>query len=307
MINALNWAFTAFFIAYLLNACGESFDPEENASSQSSSVPNLTQEDDPAAITFIPYTSGNSSSSSTTSGGGFVGGSVGSSTGSTSGSSGGSSSYGGTGGYASGGGTLDQGSDSSSSVSTITYDDYNSSGFLYFEKMTEPESTYTSEGEAFALQFVAIGKFPLKYTWYKEGTAGKSLVGTDSTVFSKVSASTSDAGVYYAIVEDAEGNILTSQKATLSVRPSDKACLDGRYGMTNSNYEELVIESYVPSQYTYSLIQIPYMRGSYTYELNCNVFKASIIYSCTGKLTYQCVDGKYKKIDGSCYCSDGGG
>ncbi len=297
-IKPFIWVFSTFFIAYFLNSCSDTFQSPEGSSGSNSSINNLTElgqigYDETSLVRVISYNSGTTHSAS-----GFGAGTS-TSTGRTSQSN--------SGGYASGGGQLDQGVDSESSTSSITYDNYDGKGFHYFEKMTEPENAFVSEGEAFALQFVAIGRFPLKYVWYREGTMGRQVVGTDSTVFSKISASRTDAGVYYATVQDREGNTLTSRKVTLSIRPSDNSCSAGNYGKLGATFDELVSENYVPTGYRNWLVQLPYKRGTYTAEVSCENYRSSLLTTCTGTLTYQCIDGKYKRIDGECVCSDNGG
>ena len=299
--KAMYWALSAFVVAYMLNACGDLLNPEDDEASVSSNSKN-----DPASVQYIDYGqvgnggSRNPASTNSSSGGGEA-------IGISGGTSGGSSSSGGSGGFASAGGALDEGSTGESAERTIAYEDYDGSKFKYFAKMTEPDSAYTYEGKPFALQFVAIGKFPLKYTWYKLTDTGKRVVGTDSTVMSKVSALRSDAGKYYATVEDADGNMLTSRTVALKVRPSDLPCPAGKYGPPNGyNRDQLVQEKYIRSGYRHLVAELKSRPATHIIEVSCSHLYPPMS-SCQGELVYQCMGGKYNKIDGHCYCYDDSG
>ena len=175
--------------------------------------------------------------------------------------------------------------------------------------MMEPEDVYAHAGEPFALQFVALGKFPLTYKWYKVVRGGADrLVGTDSTVFGKVAASTTDQGDYYATVEDADGNKLVSVTVNVGIRPPDLICRAGRYGRESPGSFVLVEESYVPNSLRDSIVTLDAAGSSHTMSFNCSQWE-----DCSGTVGYQCVGGKFvpmqaTAIEGqtaeanSCFC-----
>ncbi|MCB0391422.1 MAG: hypothetical protein KDD58_09025 [Bdellovibrionales bacterium] len=294
--KALRWALMAFAVAYLLNACGDLLNPDEESNNVASN-----EEFDPASVQYIAYGQSNSTARNpaSTNSGNEVGQPIGIGSGT------GTSTSGGSGGFASSGGNVDEGSTSESSKRIIKYGDYDENDFQFFSKMTEPESTYTWEGKPFALQFVAIGKFPLKYTWYKKTENGKTVIGTNSTVFSKISSSTLDAGEYFATVEDSEGNILTSRTAVVKIRPSDLPCPAGEYGLVDGYNQTLIVQKqYVHIGYRHKTINLEFTPATHILELTC---QSTIFENCSGELTYQCVGGKYQYVHGQCYCEDSGG
>ncbi len=292
------WGLSVFCVTYMLNACSDAFTPPEEAGTVNESVSSSDSEDveNASSINYLNYGQGGTGSSSSSSSGGFGFAGNGSSSGATNFGSA-------SGGYATGGGKSDESASEDSSVSAVTYDNYSASEFQYFEKMTEPEGTYTYEGDAFALQFVAIGKFPLKYIWYKKSSAGETIVGTDSTVYSKVVSSSSDAGDYYATVEDASGNKLTSRTVTVRVRLSERPCLAGEYGKSSASLGELVPKAAVHSGYINGLVSLEHQRGSHVVDVDCQYLSTGMSESCHGKLYYQCVNARYTKIDGQCNCA----
>lgn len=298
------WMSLAFLVTYLLNSCGDPLNSVDKASEATSSS---LQEEDPAAIRYISYDDDDEKNVNASGSGGFsVGGSGGTATNSTS-SGRIVNSY--SGGFANGGGRLDEGSNDDSATTSITYGDYQSSGFQYFEKMTEPEDVYVPEGQPFGFQFTAMGRFPLSYIWYKKTSSGKLVVGTDSTVFSKVEARISDAGEYFATVEDAEGHILTSRTVQLKVRPGEKPCEAGVYKMASEQANELIISSEAPSYWYNKSVTLPQLRHTYTRDMDCNeLLTGDIFIGCTGEITFQCRNGVYKKLEGNCSCpQDSGG
>ncbi|MCB9026923.1 MAG: hypothetical protein H6625_11430 [Bdellovibrionaceae bacterium] len=297
--KAIYWSLSGFMVAYFLNACGEDFDQligNEDQNNYSDS------EHDPSSINYIQYDPITNKDPDKNSNGSSTGGSFGFS-GGNSGSSASRFNSGPAGGIATAGGALDQGSTNDSKNRTLAYSDYDGSGFYYFSKMTEPEPVFTHEGKPFALQFVAIGRFPLKYIWYKESTAGRKVVGTDSTVFAKVAASTNDQGKYFATVTDADGNMLTSKTVELKVRPSNKPCPGGSYGPSNGyDFEQLVHESRMPAGYRHLSANVNATKSTHTLEINCSLI-TSFYQNCSGTLVYQCSNEKYIKLFGQCICN----
>ena len=283
--RTLYWAFAAFWVAYALNACGDAFKSEESSTTSTSNIEELSVigYDQESLIKKIPYALNSTTTSKGPSG---------------------KQNISASGGLSVSGGKLDQGATSESRVSTITYEDYDGKGFKYFEKSTEPDDQTVEEGQAFSFQYVAIGRFPLKYNWFKLVNEKRVSIGADSTVFSKLRAQLSDAGTYLATVEDVEGNVLTSRTVQLQVRPLEKPCLAGEYGWKADNQSQLFRKDQLPSSYIHNLTQIPETKGTYLINVSCDTHpQFSPLTQCTGRVTFQCVNGQYKKIDGGCYCT----
>ena len=272
-------------------------------------------------------TGGNSSSTTTDAGSTPVTISNGSGSGS---SSNGGSSSGGTGGFATGGTTGSGGSNSggNNSVKYQSPGGYDS----YFSKINEPLDQQTSKNLPFAFKFVAVGQMPLKYTWYKEGENGRTKLGSTSTTFAKASASFADEGVYFATVEDALGNVLTSRRAKLIVNPERKRCLAGTYGprfdnQSNTfNFRNLVPKAEMNDSggrtfkidndidgYAQTIDACPLYKGP---GGTCNngdgtmctgLFRGNSLSCNRGKTLVQCENGSYRVLSTTCFCYEDNG
>ena len=84
---------------------------------------------------------------------------------------------------------------------------------------TQPASQLVFQGQNALLSVVASGTGPLSYQWRRNGTwltNSTHLVGTQSNLFTIVSALTNDSGRYSVVITNSAGSI-TSQLATLTV------------------------------------------------------------------------------------------
>ena len=181
----------------------------------------------------------------------------------------------------------------------------------YFSKINEPLDQQTSVGLPFAFKFVAVGKMPIVYKWYKESNMGRQLLGSSTTSFSKASASLTDTGVYFATVEDDEGNILTSRRARLIVNPERKICSAGNYGPVYDSrtrkydYRNLVPVSQMTNKVGAKMFKIENEIDSYAFTIKaCPYYKGSGL-NCSGANTLvQCQNGSYYVLSTNCSCGE---
>lgn len=233
--------------------------------------------------------------------------SVGSSSSSSNSSSTGSGGFGNSGASSGSSNSDASGSNGSTDPNRSTLQ-YNSPGGYasYFSKIHEPMDSQTHVGLPFTLKFSAVGRIPLKYTWYKVTANGDQKLADDLSILSRSSAATSDDGIYYATVEDSDGNILTSRKVRLKVNPERKACSAGEYGpykisSNEYNYSFVVPRSEVPNGSGARYVQLPQEVDGYAVAVSrCVKYKGTGNCKSGNSTLLQCQNGKYAVISTNC-------
>ncbi|MCB9026921.1 MAG: hypothetical protein H6625_11420 [Bdellovibrionaceae bacterium] len=189
---------------------------------------------------------------------------------------------------------------------------YNSPGgsTSYFSKINEPLDQQVEINLPFAFKFVAVGKMPLVYKWYKITPTGNTIqLDNSSTFFSKASATATDAGSYYATVEDSEGNILTSRRAQLIVNPERRNCNSGKFGpqfdTTKNTYDfrNLVPEALMQRKAGVEVTNLGAEIDGYALNIKSCPYYEGTGNSCSGNSTLlQCQNGSYYVVSTNCRC-----
>ncbi len=219
----------------------------------------------------------------------------------------------GSGGFANSGISSGGGSDARSGGSSgQTIIEYKSPGGYsnYFAKINEPIDQQVSEKLPFALKFVAVGKMPLKYSWFKEEGGGSRQLSVDTSVFSKDSAALSDSGTYFARVEDADGNVLTSRRATLKINQERKECFAGEYGpekydsqSQSFDYSNLVPRARMNRTIGAKFYNLGGEIDGYALSVNrCIKYYGSGSECTSGGTLLQCQNGAYTIVSTTCRC-----
>jgi len=310
------WITTLLIVLGLLNACGDGgFSPQscngdascsDQTSSSSTAGGSSSSGGSSSGSTFS--TGSNRAPGSgglvTSTFGGSGGGMSGTSATNTSGGSGSPSSSGGAGIVTSSGGSSPSQPSSYSFETPLTI-------------VGQPMDVNLQEGDVFSLSFIAIGKAPLTYTWYKKGTTDSNLGGgVNHTIYYNTKAKKSDGGIYYATVIDGNNKKLLSREVRVNVKEGRHPCAAGYWAprkVQNGGFNHLYPRSQIyPGGGAPITKQIGEVKDSYIITMSCDLKRISSNNCNSGKwltnanlgrvLHYQCQNGHYELVNDLCLC-----